>query len=54
MNRDTPLKRLAVINVGLEDFARSLEAQEIPAEHVEWQPPATIDSELEELLARLI
>jgi len=31
---------LNAINVGLESFARSLEAQGVPATHVDWRPPA--------------
>ena len=45
--------RLAVVNIGLEGFARELAAQGIPVVHVEWSPPAGGDVDLAKLLAKL-
>ncbi len=45
--------RPAVINVGLEGFARELAAQGVPVVHVEWSPPAGGDADLAKLLAKL-
>ncbi|KAB2846162.1 MAG: DUF1116 domain-containing protein [Hyphomicrobiaceae bacterium] len=44
---------LSVINVGLESFARELEGEGVPAQHVAWSPPAGGDVELAGLLAGL-
>ena len=41
-----------MINVGLEAFAESLEAQEIQVVQVDWRPPAG-DARVAALLARL-
>ena len=43
---------LQVINVGLEVFAESLEAQEVQVVQVDWRPPAG-DARVAALLARL-
>lgn len=42
-----------VINLGVRDFAASLEAQKAPVVHVAWSPPAGGDAELAKLLERL-
>ena len=42
------------INLGVRDFAASLEAQGAPVVHVEWSPPAGGDEEMIELLDRLL
>lgn len=42
-----------VVNVGLSVFADSLRDQEVPVIDVDWQPPASGDSELLDLLERL-
>ncbi len=42
-----------VINIGLEGFAKELEAQAVPVVHVQWQPPAGGDEKLAALLAKL-
>ena len=47
---DRPLK---VINVGLESFARELEAQGIEVVQVDWSPPAGGDPKLAALLSKL-
>ena len=43
---------LRVINLGLEVFARELEAEGVTVLHVEWQPPAG-EAAAAELLAQL-
>jgi hypothetical protein len=59
MKRDThdPLDLLGapprVVNLGLEDFARDLQAQGAAVVHLDWAPPAGGDPELARLLARL-
>jgi hypothetical protein len=47
--RDGP----AVVNVGLEGFARELAAQGRPVAHVDWAPPAGGEPGLASILARL-
>lgn len=42
-----------VINVGLELFHRSLQAQGATVTHVDWRPPAGGDARLATLLDRL-
>ncbi len=44
---------LRVVNVGLEAFARDLEAQGVDVVQVDWTPPAGGDPRLAELLAKL-
>ena len=43
----------AVVNVGLESFARELEAAGARVVHVDWSPPAGGDPEMAALLAKL-
>ena len=43
---------LQAINIGLEVFGESLEAQDVPVVHVDWRPPAG-DARIAALLARL-
>jgi FdrA protein len=43
----------AAINVGLESFHASLEAQGVAAVHVEWRPPARGNEELLSILQRM-
>jgi hypothetical protein len=43
----------AVVNIGLEGFARELAAQGHAAVHVDWSPPAGGDPRLASILARL-
>jgi len=43
-----------VINLGVRDFAESLEAQGVEVVHVEWTPPAGGDREMIDLLDRLL
>ena len=42
------------INVGIRDFAESLEAQEAEVTQVDWTPPAGGDSEMIDLLDKLL
>jgi hypothetical protein len=42
-----------VVNVGLDLFARTLAALDVPVVHVDWRPPAGGDARLAALLARL-
>ncbi len=44
---------LRVVNVGLEAFARDLEAQGVDVVQVDWSPPAGGDPRLADLLAKL-
>ena len=44
---------VAGINVGLESFAENLVAQEIPAVHVDWRPPAGGNDKLIGILERM-
>jgi len=44
---------LAAINVGLESFVESLTAQNAAAIHVDWQPPASGNEKLMDILARM-
>lgn len=43
-----------VINLGVQDFAESLEAQDVEVVHVEWTPPAGGDREMIDLLDQLL
>ncbi len=47
---DAPLK---VINVGLEEFARELDEQNVDVVQVDWAPPAAGDPKLADLLSKL-
>src|SRR5207253_1960706 len=56
--RGSPLMALLgaaprVVNVGLDLFALTLAALDVPAVHVDWRPPAGGDPRLAALLARL-
>lgn len=42
------------INIGVVDFAETLQVQEIQVIHVHWTPPAGGDPELMELLDQLL
>lgn len=43
-----------VVNIGVRDFAESLEDQQVKVVHVEWAPPAGGDPEMAELLQKLL
>ena len=55
MSETPPLLQgpLKVINVGLEGFARELEAQGVETRHLDWTPPAGGDPKLAALLSKL-
>ena len=42
-----------VANVGVRDFAESVDAQEAPVVQVDWTPPPELDQELADLLEEL-
>lgn len=42
-----------VVNIGIRDFAESLEAQEVPVVQVEWTPPPELDDDVAKLLEAL-
>jgi FdrA protein len=43
-----------VINLGVQEFAESLKAQDVEVVHVDWTPPAGGDREMIELLDQLL
>jgi len=43
-----------IINIGVQDFAVSLQTQGAPTIQVEWSPPAGGDREMIELLDKLV
>lgn len=47
--RDGPV----VVNLGLQDFAESLEAQGAKGVQVEWSPPAPLEDDLADLLEEI-
>ena len=57
MNEARPAELFAhppkVVNVGLEGFAKELDAQGVEVIHVEWSPPAGGDPALADLLSKL-
>ena len=42
-----------VVNIGLDRFAKELEAQSVPVVQVDWAPPAGGNPKLAALLAKL-
>lgn len=47
-------KALVVINIGLKQFAESLEEQQVDVVQVDWIPPAPRDQEIDALLDMLL
>jgi DNA-binding TFAR19-related protein (PDSD5 family) len=47
-------KPLIVINLGLKEFAESLEEQEVEVIQVDWVPPAGGDKEMMDLLEQIL
>ncbi len=45
---------VVVINLGLGQFANSLEEQGVEVVQVQWTPPASDDQEMKDLLAKLV
>ncbi|HAL62590.1 MAG TPA: fdrA domain protein [Chloroflexi bacterium] len=43
-----------VINLGVREFAESLQGQGVEVVHVDWAPPAGGDTEMAELLDKLL
>ncbi len=59
MDQETALDRLlatpvAAINLGVEDFAENLEAQDAQVLHVNWTPPAGGDTEIIAILDKIL
>ncbi len=53
-NGGTLLSRpVKIVNIGLERFARELEAQSVPVVQIDWVPPAGGNAKLAALLAKL-
>ena len=50
---DLLITPLTVINIGLDEFARDLELQDVPVVNVDWSPPAGGDPKLADLLSKL-
>ena len=46
--------QLKVINVGVQSFADALIEQDVTVEQVEWRPPVQEDSEISDLLDKLL
>ena len=42
------------INLGLEEFAKSLQKQGTPVIHVDWSPPPPVDAEMQDILDQLL
>ena len=47
-------KPLIVINLGLKEFAESLEEQKVEVIQVDWVPPAGGDKEMMDLLEQIL
>lgn len=45
---------IIVINLGLENFARNLEIQQVEVIQVDWKPPAGGDQEMIDILDQLL
>lgn len=43
-----------VVNVGLRDFARDLEEQQVEVVQLDWRPPQPQDEEMKRLLEKLL
>ncbi|HAI08632.1 MAG: hypothetical protein FI715_00500 [SAR202 cluster bacterium] len=59
MEEDTAFDQLlatpvAAINIGVEDFAENLEAQDAEVVHVNWTPPAGGDPEIIAILDKIL
>ena len=59
MEKDTAFDQLlttpvAAINIGVEDFAENLEAQDAEVVHVNWTPPAGGDPEIIAILDKIL
>ena len=59
MEKDTAFDQLlatpvSAINIGVEDFAENLEAQDAEVVHVNWTPPAGGDPEIIAILDKIL
>lgn len=59
METETGIDRMlatsvAAINIGVEDFAENLEAQDARVLHVNWTPPAGGDPEIIAILDKIL
>jgi FdrA protein len=45
---------VAAINIGVEDFAENLDAQDATVVHVNWTPPAGGDPEIIAILDKIL
>ncbi len=52
--KDLLKQDLVAINIGLYDFAETLQTQGVKTIHVNWAPPAGGDQELMDLLDQLL
>jgi FdrA protein len=43
-----------IVNIGVQDFAASVQTQGTPVIHVDWSPPASGDEEMLALLDKLM
>ncbi len=48
------VRRLKVVNIGLQGFAESLRKQGVKVAQVNWRPPRKLDSEIKNLLDELL
>lgn len=53
MKKTMPEAPLRVINIGLESFAKDLQAEEVAVIQLDWRPPAGGNARLASLLAGL-
>lgn len=59
MDPETPVDELLrgkmeVVNIGVEDFAQTLQDQGVQVIHVRWSPPAGGDPEIMKILEKLL
>jgi hypothetical protein len=52
--RDLLERGPSAINLGLREFARSLQVQNVDVVHIDWTPPPELDDEAASLLERLL
>ena len=42
------------INLGLQEFAKTLQDQRVKVIHVDWSPPPPVDEEMDDILDKLL
>ena len=47
-------RKIEVVNIGVEDFAETLQDQGVRVVHVSWSPPAGGDPEMMQILEKLL